>query len=139
MKVFISYSSADKKLARRVSDVLKEAGFEVWDDRQIMPGDNWAAEVGKALQQAEAMVVLFTPTSLHADHVQHEISYALGKKDYSGRVIPVLTVPERDLPKDTFPWILKTFQQVHLSDYRNEEEGIRKIAELLQDADLAAS
>ena len=139
MKVFMSYSSADKKLAQRMADTLKNVGFEVWDDRQIMPGDNWAAEVGQALREAEAMVVLLSSDSLETEHVQHEISYALGKKDYSGRVIPVLTAPMADLPQENFPWILKKFQMVHLPDYHDEEEGIRRIAELLQDANLAFS
>ena len=85
------------------------------------------------------MVVLLSSASLNTERVQYEISYALGKRDYSGRVIPVLTVPMADLPQDNFPWIPKKFQMVHLPDYQDEEEGIRKIAELLQDANLAFS
>ena len=138
-KVFISYSDADKELAWRVSDMLKAAGFEVWDTRQIMPGDNWADITGKALQESAAMVVLLSPASLKSDNVRHEISYALGKKDYRGRIFPVLVVPMEDLPQDNFPWVLKKFPTINLQDYPDKEEGIRRVAELLESADLAHS
>ena len=49
MKVFISRASTDAKLAKRVADVLKEAGFEVWDDTQILPGENWGEKLAEAL------------------------------------------------------------------------------------------
>jgi hypothetical protein len=37
---------------------LEKGGFEVWDPAaRLTPGDNWALEQGKALEDAEAMVV----------------------------------------------------------------------------------
>ena len=62
MKVFMSYSDSDAMLAARVSDALENNGLEVWDpDRELFPGDNWAAEVARALEESDAMVVLLTP------------------------------------------------------------------------------
>ena len=61
MKVFISHSHADAPWAARVSDALEQTGLEVWNfDRNLLPGDNWAAEVARALEESEAMVVLLT-------------------------------------------------------------------------------
>jgi hypothetical protein len=40
VKVFISHAWADAKLAKRIADILKEADFQVWDDTQILPGEN---------------------------------------------------------------------------------------------------
>ena len=38
MNVFISHAAADRDLARRVADVLKKAGFQVWDESQLLAG-----------------------------------------------------------------------------------------------------
>ena len=94
MKVFISHSHVDDALAYQVAETLKSAGFDVWDERQILPGENWAARVGDALEQSEAMVVLLTPAGLASQEVRSDIGYALGNKNYSGRVISVLSGPQ---------------------------------------------
>ena len=134
MKVFISHAAADAGLARQLAEVLEQAGMEVWYDQQVLPGQNWAAEIGKALESSEAMVVLVTPAALASDHVHHALTFALGHKAYHGRVIPVLVEPEGTLPKDDFPWILQKFEGVELSKYRQPRRGLRRVAKLLEDA-----
>jgi hypothetical protein len=132
MKVFISHAADGKTLARRVAATLREAGFEVWsDDSEILPGENWAARIAEALQESEAMVVLLTPSALRSSHVRHEISYALGKQNYSGRLIPVLAGPPGELPKDEIPWILNSLQMVSLPGHGQDEQGLRKITQAL--------
>ncbi len=55
MKVFLSHSHTDAPLAARVSKGLEENGLEVWNpDRDLLPGDNWAAEVARALEESPA-------------------------------------------------------------------------------------
>ena len=135
MKVFISHASTDAKLAKRVAHVLREAGFKVWDDTQILPGDNWGTQLAEALQESEAMVVLLTPNSLHSPNLSHELGYALGNEGYKGRVIPVLTASPEQLPKEDIPWILHKFHMIHLQDQGKDEEGLRSIAQALQEAE----
>jgi hypothetical protein len=50
--VFISHASPDFKLATRVAKSLREAGFQVWDETQILPGDNWRTQIAIALRIA---------------------------------------------------------------------------------------
>lgn len=90
LKVFISHSSKDVALARKIADVLKKEGLEVWDDREIFPGDNWAAKVAKALDEANAMVVLLTANGIASRSVRQDVSYALGEKRFKQRLIPVV-------------------------------------------------
>ena len=91
MKVFMSRSHTDAALAARVSDALRRSGFDVWDaDRDLFPGDNWAGEVARALEESQAMIVLLTPAAANSPHVKREIEYALGAKNYSNRLIPVV-------------------------------------------------
>jgi hypothetical protein len=47
MQVFISHAAPDAKLAKRIAAVLREAGLQVWDDTQILPGDNWGRSLPK--------------------------------------------------------------------------------------------
>jgi hypothetical protein len=74
MKVFISHAFTEAKLAKRVADSLKEDGFQVWDAAEMLPGENWANNIGKALQESEAMIVLLTPESLKPFNVVSDIS-----------------------------------------------------------------
>jgi len=135
MKVFISHAATDAKLAKRVAHILRESGFQVWDETQILPGDNWGTQLAEALQESEAMVVLLTPNSLHSPNLSHEVGYALGKEGYKGRVIPVLAASPEQLSKEDIPWILHKFHMIQLQDQEKDEEGLRSIAQALHEAE----
>src|SRR6185295_5053346 len=108
MKVFISYSSRDEVLATKLVESLEEAGLNAWyKKREVLPGDNWAEKIADGLRESNAMVVLVTPDALESDAVQSSISYALGEKAYSQRLIPVIVGDVADFPKDRIPWIFK--------------------------------
>ena len=133
MKVFISHSQQDKELAKKVAASLESAGLEVWDaENEILPGDNWAEKVARALRESEAMVVLLSKNALKSDWVRREIEYALGEKRYNKRLISVLVGPtEKKLRKD-IPWILKRLKMIELQD-ANKEEDIKQIAKAIID------
>ena len=134
MKVFISHATTDGKLAKRVADVLRESGFQVWDEKSIYPGDNWGAALGEALEEAEAMVVLLTPDSLRSPNVDCDVGYALGKRIFKGRLVPVIAAPPDRVPEENIPWVLKGMRLVELSDPERDPDGLKKIAEILRDA-----
>lgn len=73
MKVFISHAPTDAELARRVAGVLWAAGFQVWDETQILPGDNWGEMLAEALRESDAMVVLLTPDSVRSQNMVFEV------------------------------------------------------------------
>src|SRR5690242_19260775 len=64
---------------------IGEAGHEVWWDRHLHGGSRFATEIDKALKDAEAVVVLWSPTSIDSAWVQDE---AAEGRD-SGRLVPV--------------------------------------------------
>ncbi|MBM4024149.1 MAG: toll/interleukin-1 receptor domain-containing protein [Planctomycetes bacterium] len=131
MQVFISYACEDRELAKRLSQWLEGAGFEVWlDENQILPGDNWAEKVAQALKESQAMVVLVSPAAMESKWVRHEIEYALGAKEYSGRLVPVFVGSPDRIPKDKLPWILRRLRGIELTD-QAQEEDLREIAEVL--------
>lgn len=132
MKVFISHTQTDRRLARKVASGLKASGFDVWDDTRILPGQNWAEEIAQALRECEAMVVLLTPDALASRFVQSEISYALGQASYGHRVIPVFVGSPDQIPEDRIPWILRRLKGIVLPEPGKDEEGIAQIASALK-------
>ena len=135
MKVFISHAYTDDPFVRKVVTGLEEIGLEVWDaTREILPGDNWADKVARALKESEAMVVLLSPDALRSSWVRREIEYALGEQSYSNRLIPVLVGDSGELPREDVPWILRRLHMIDMDEYAEEEEGINQIARALLEA-----
>src|SRR5437773_9430965 len=65
MKVFISYSGPDEKWADLLRTALSKYDVEAWDPAsQIAPGENWGLKYGKAIENADAVVVLVSPDSV---------------------------------------------------------------------------
>ena len=131
-KVFLSYADRDDKLAEGLRIELEKGGFEVWDPvARLTPGDNWALEQGKALKDAEAIVVLLSPAALASDHVKREIDYALGEPRFKGRLIPVVVRPVKEIP-----WILETLQVLRID--ADLGRGSRRVLEALKRIQTAA-
>ena len=132
MQVFISHSDSDLQLAGRVSKALRKAGLNVWDPEvNLLPGDNWPARVGDALEESDAMVVLLTPTSISSPYVKAEIAYALGSESYSHRLIPVAVGGREQLPKGDIPWIVRQMQWVDLPMPESGDPEVKPIADVL--------
>jgi len=108
MKVFISHAAKDSAAAETLAKALTEQGHGVvYPNDDLFPGDNWSLKIGRALEEAKAMVVLLSPDAMASPSVQGEISYAIASPRFKGRLIPVM------LRKTThFPWILKKLQVV---------------------------
>ena len=131
MQVFISYASEDKELAKKLSRSLESVGLGVWlDESHIMPGDNWAEKISQALKESQAMVVLVSPAAVNSEWVRREIEFALGAKEYSGRLLPVFVGPRERIPQDRLPWILRRLEGIELTD-QAEEKGLQQIVQAL--------
>jgi hypothetical protein len=107
-RVFISAAASDSAWARKLAERLRAADVDVWDpSTDALPGANYSAEVGKALDRAAALVVLISPAAVKSEWVRREIQHALGTERFRSRLIPVLVEPT---PEDDVPWILRTLQ-----------------------------
>ena len=84
-RVFLSYSHQDDSVAKGLAEAIAKAGHQIWSDRQIHGGSRFAAEIDRALKDAEAVVVLWSDASVQSAWVQDE---AAEGRD-SGRLIPV--------------------------------------------------
>ena len=105
----------------------------MWDtDLDVLPGDNWAAEVGRALEESEAMVVLLTADAINSPNVKREIEYALGAKRYSNRLIPVAVGDRERLPTHEIPWIVRRLPWVELRDRESGDLDVKSIADAIR-------
>ncbi len=118
MNVFISYSHADEHWADLLREQLRHFGTEimVWDPgSEIAPGENWALKYGKALEKADAVIVLLSPDSVKSDWVRHEIEYALSSAKFRDRLIPVMVKPTKEVP-----WFLRTLTFIDATKNKND-------------------
>jgi hypothetical protein len=89
--VFISAAASDAPVARELASRLKAAGVEAGNPIiEALPGENVSAELGRALDRADAVIVLVSPAAMKSPSVRHEIQFALGQERFQNRLIPVL-------------------------------------------------
>ncbi|MEO6114182.1 MAG: TIR domain-containing protein [Sphingomicrobium sp.] len=84
-RIFLSYARDDVDAARPLAEGLGQAGHDVWWDRHLHGGSRFAKEIDRALKNAEAVVVLWSETSIESAWVQDEAAEA---RD-SERLVPV--------------------------------------------------
>ncbi len=124
MQVFLSYAHRDGALADALAEDLKKRGLSVWSrEAEFLPGDNVWQRNGEALKASEAMVVLLSPEAMRSEWVQHEIEYALGNRNYEGRLFPVQV-----RPTPSMPWILSRFKIF------DAKQGVSKIGQAIAGA-----
>jgi len=84
--LFLSYSREDQAIARRFATRLQEAGFSVWWDQALHPGEAFDQVTEKALEEAKAVVVLWSRTSVQSRWVRAEATQASA----DNRLVPVM-------------------------------------------------
>lgn len=81
--VFISHSSKDAELANRLCSILEENGLQCWmAPRNIMPGDDWAAAITKAIKSSKAFLIIYSENSVNSTQVPKEIMLAGSNGSY---------------------------------------------------------
>ena len=124
-KVFLSYSREDVAAAKELAACIDRAGHQVWWDRQIEGGSRFTAEIDRELKGADAVVVIWTKSSVESPWVQDE---AAEGRD-TGRLVPVLLGAEKP------PLGFRQFQSIDFGNWSGEgdppalEALIRAIAQ----------
>ena len=99
ISVFLCHSSGDKPAVRELCDRLIADGIDAWlDEDRILPGQDWDAEIQKAMRACDVVIVCLSRNSTAKEgYVQKEIRRALDvaeeKPDQTIFVVPVKLEP----------------------------------------------
>ncbi len=94
IQVFLSHSSADNALAKRICKGLKDAGYGVYFyEAEKRAGKNYVAEISKQLSNSQFVAVMFSKESVESPWVEEEWTSKFKKGMDTGRqdcVLPIL-------------------------------------------------
>jgi hypothetical protein len=123
-QVFLSYANADREIAQRIADELRQRGISVWFDAyELQFGDSIAEAIEDAISASDYLIVLLSPNSVNSVWVQKELAAALSR-DLSARDITLLPVVIADCD---IPLFLTSYQYLDLR--KDFEEGIARLVE----------
>lgn len=94
--IFISYAHVDHEKVFPLIKEFNDRGYHVWYDEGIAPGNEWTADIAKALRNCTLFVAMITPNSVLSGNCKNEINFAIAKK------IPFIAIhlEETTLPDD---------------------------------------
>jgi TolB-like protein len=87
--IFISYAREDQATARRFAEAFEREGLSVWWDASLNPGEAFDEVTEKALEEARAVVVLWSKKSVASRWVRAEATQAHESKT----LVPVMIEP----------------------------------------------
>ena len=83
--LFLSYAHADARRAEALAATLQARGYTVWWDTMIEGGASFAKSIREALEAADAVIVLWSKTSIESDWVADEAAQGRDRK----RLVPL--------------------------------------------------
>jgi len=119
--VFVSYKREDVARVRKLVAALRGSGLDVWWDEDIPASAPWEATIEKALADAKAVIVCWSPASVASENVRSEARVAREDK----RLIQIFVEP------CSTPLFFGERQGVDLSSWRGRADDPR-IAGIVQ-------
>src|SRR5262249_48768270 len=106
--VFISYSSKDIAVARKICAAVEELGFACWmAHRDVRPGENFQIAVVRAIRASRVMLLVFTANANESTEVEKELVLASRERL---SIIPIRI--ERVEPSEAFDYQFATRQWI---------------------------
>jgi hypothetical protein len=96
VKVFISYSHEDEDMKVQLEKqliMLKRSGkIDVWQDRAILPGQEWNEEIIRELHNADLILLLISVDFNNSSYIwEKELKVAMQRHDAKqARVVPII-------------------------------------------------
>lgn len=113
--VFISYSTADQRIADFLHRHLESEGITVFlASASLKPGQQWSQEILAALREATLVLFLASSTACASPWVQQELGAALITRK---KLVPIVW----DLPPAQLPGWSQQFQALNLAGSTPEQ------------------
>ena len=137
---FISYSSKDEALAKRLHADLQDKGVRCWfapEDLKI--GDKWRVRIDEAIRTYEKLLLLLSEYSVASTWVEKEVETAFDKE--IERKEPVLFPIRLDtaVMESKTGWAADIRRSRHIGDFRNwkdHDEYQKGLERLLRDLQI---
>lgn len=78
--IFVSYKKEDRPLVEGVVSLLEQLGYSVWWDQRLTPVESWDTLIENEINEAKAVLVLWTSRSVGSEWVRAEADYAKERK-----------------------------------------------------------
>lgn len=118
--IFISYARQDRALAEDLANDLKNRGYRVWWDAELVGSDDFYEVILQALHDAKAAIVIWSKASTRSRFVRDEARFA----DHLNKLIPVKVsnLPIYDIPFG--------FQSLHTNDVADRDRILVALGKL---------
>jgi len=132
-RVFLSYSSIDRKLVREFAKGLEKNGISNWfDEMHINPGEDWVRTIEKALDSSDFIVFFMSQNSMQRGFVQKELNIAFNRMSTmqinQPFILPIL-LDKGAIPG--MPPLLRSIQWLDATD-GNIPEAINRLSEVIK-------
>jgi hypothetical protein len=126
--IFLSYSHRDKKKAMRIAQVLREAGYKIFFDEDVIrPGESIRVAIERGIYASRALVVLIGEKPETRQNTFFELGLFLGLSRDSHIVLPIII---DKTPRARLPYDISQFKALHW-DFDDPEHSLDQIWNLL--------
>jgi len=129
MKIWISYSFADKKFVSALKTKLQNVQLEVVDyENAAMPGDNIEDSIYQSIWEADVLLVVLSKDSVNSHSLFAEMGMIISeiKNNRHKKFIPILLDGQISIPL-----FVKSYKYLDLTE-NNSTEQIEKLIEMLK-------
>jgi len=95
MRLFISYTHDDLDQVTELAEELRARGHEPWFGEKLMPGDDWQADLRRAIGDSDALVYTLSPHSAVKEWCRWECAQAI---QLNKPILPILLRPTPGIP-----------------------------------------
>jgi pSer/pThr/pTyr-binding forkhead associated (FHA) protein len=112
--LFISHSSRDIEMARKISQTLRRNNIQTWlDDEQIDIGENWNNVISRAIKESWGALILISRHSLASlQCIGERQSF---ERAYQKREKQIYFLLLEDIPPDELPYTVPVIQYTNLA------------------------
>lgn len=134
LKLFISYSHEDETLKNQLDKhliMLKRSGkIEVWNDRQLVAGEEWDSGIKNEMMLADIILLLISADFNNSEYIwKEELAHAMERHEKgSARVVPIILrkCEWKDMPYAKLQALPKGARPVN--DFTDKDDAFTDIA-----------
>jgi hypothetical protein len=128
LRIFLLHARSDEKAVRRLYRRLLKEGADVWlDQKKLLPGQDWACEIHKAIYSTDLVIACLSKRFNQTGGYRHEELRIVLKRASTMKHERIFIIPAR-LEACDLPEALRRWQRVDLF----EADGYPQLLRALQ-------